>query len=126
MKEKINKYDCNAIAAVPGVQPKLPLSIDEQGDFILTKDYNYILTRLNDGLVKRGDRIRYVEWNEDRTAKEMHDNIVIGRSLILDPKIGYTWLTTTITEIVEQKDNYIKFKTENSLYELKINKTFEL
>jgi hypothetical protein len=120
-KDETNKYDCSAIAAVPGVQPKLPLSIDEQGDFILTKDYNYILTRLNDGLVKRGDVIKYVEWNEDGTAKEMHDDIVIGRSLILEPRMSYTWLTTVITEVVEQRDGYAKFKTENSLYELKIS-----
>ncbi len=118
-KDKTNKYDCNAIAAVPGVQPKLPLSIDEQGDFILTKDYNYILTRLNDGLAKRGDVIKYVEWNEDGTLKEMHDDMQIGRSLLLDPRISYTWLTTVITEVVEQRDGYVKFKTENSLYELK-------
>ena len=118
-KDNPNKYDCNVIAAVPGVQAKLPLSIDEQGDFIITKDYNYILTRLNDGLVKRGDRIRYVEWNEDGTSKELHDDIQIGRSLILEPRMNYTWLTTVITEIVEQKDNYVKFKTLNSLYELK-------
>jgi hypothetical protein len=110
LKTKYSAYD---------LQPKIPLSIDEQGDFILTKDYNYILTRLNDGLVKRGDVIKYVEWNEDGTAKEMHDDMQIGRSLLLDPRIGYTWLTTIITEVVEQRDNYIKFKTENSLYELK-------
>jgi hypothetical protein len=30
----------------------------------------------------------------------------------------FTWQTTTITEIVEQMDNYIKFKTTNSNYEL--------
>jgi hypothetical protein len=120
-RKETNKYDCRAIAAVPGAQPKLPLSIDEQGDFIITKDYKYILTRLNDGLVKRGDIIKYVEWNEDATSKELHDDIQIGRSLLLDPRISFTWLTTVITEIVEQKDNYIKFKTENSLYELKIS-----
>lgn len=118
-KDNPNKYDCNAIAAVPGVQAKLPLSIDEQGDFIITKDYNYILTRLNDGLVKRGDIVKYVEWNKDGTANALHDDIQIGRSLMLEPRMNYTWLTTVITEIVEQKDNYIKFKTLNSLYELK-------
>jgi len=115
----MNLEDLKTIAAVPGVQPKLPLSIDEQGDFILTKDYNYILTRLNDGLVKRGDVIKYVEWNEDGKSKEMHDDIVIGRSLILEPRMNYAWLTTVITEVVAQGDGYVKFKTENSLYELK-------
>jgi len=30
----------------------------------------------------------------------------------------FTWQTTVVTEIIEQRDNYIKFKTENSVYEL--------
>ena len=35
---------------------------------------------------------------------------------------SFTWLTTPIIEIIQQKDDYIKFKTENSVYELfKIN-----
>jgi hypothetical protein len=30
----------------------------------------------------------------------------------------FTWQTTTITEIVEEREDYIKFKTQNSNYEL--------
>jgi len=30
----------------------------------------------------------------------------------------FTWQTTSITEIYEQKENYLKFKTGNSVYEL--------
>jgi hypothetical protein len=30
----------------------------------------------------------------------------------------FTWQTTTITEIIEQKEEYIKFRTGNSVYEL--------
>ena len=116
----MNLEDLKNIASLGGVQPKLPISIDEQGDFILTKEYKYILTRLDDGLVKRGDRVLYVEWNEDNTFKETHDDPQVGRSLLLDPRFSYTWLTTTITEIVEQRKDYVKFKTQNSLYELKI------
>lgn len=116
----MNLNDLKHIAAIGGTQPKIPINIDKQGDFILTKEYKYTLTRLNDGLTKRGDQIKYIEWNEDRTVKELYDNIQIGRSLLLDPRINYTWLTTVIIEILEQKDNYIKFKTENSLYELSI------
>ena len=29
-----------------------------------------------------------------------------------------TWLTTTVTEIVDNNDDYVKFKTNNSNYEL--------
>ena len=78
----------------------------------------YILKRLNDGLTHTGYKVQYVEWNEDQTAKESHDDVQVGRSLILDPRFNYTWLTTVITEIVEQKEGYIKFTTNNSTYEL--------
>lgn len=78
----------------------------------------YTLTRLNDGLIKTADRISYIEWNEDRTAKSMHDDIAIGRSIVLRPGFSYTWLTTQIEQIIEQREDYIKFKTTNSTYEL--------
>jgi hypothetical protein len=78
----------------------------------------YTLKRLNDGLTRTGYEVQYIEWNEDKTAKESYDDVQIGRSLILDPRFNYTWLTTTITEIVEQRDGYIKFQTQNSTYEL--------
>lgn len=115
----MNLEDLKHIAALGGVQPKIPLSIDEQGDFILTKEYKYTLTRFNDGLIKRGDCVKYVEWNEDHTAKEVHDDIQVGRSLLLDPRMSYTWLTTVVTEILDQREDYVKFRTGNSLYELK-------
>jgi hypothetical protein len=31
---------------------------------------------------------------------------------------SFTWQTSDIVEILEQEDNYIKFKTKNSTYEL--------
>ena len=31
---------------------------------------------------------------------------------------SFTWQTTIITDIVEERDGYLKFKTENSVYEL--------
>ena len=97
---KNNKYDANSV--VPKKEPKA----------------KYTLKRLNDGLTRTAYQVQYVEWNEDGTAKESHDDAQIGRSLILDPRFNYTWLTTAITEIVEQGDGYIKFQTKNSTYEL--------
>ena len=81
--------------------------------------FKYTLIRENDGKVLSADKVRWVEWNDNGTSKELHEEPQIGRSLILDPKFVYTWLTTTITEIVEQREGYIKFKTTNSIYELK-------
>jgi hypothetical protein len=97
---KTNKYDANSV--VPRKEPKA----------------KYTLKRLNDGLTRTAYQVQYVEWNEDKTAKESHDDAQIGRSLILDPRFNYTWLTTAITEIVDQKEGYTKFQTQNSTYEL--------
>ena len=97
---KTNKYDANSVVARK--EPKA----------------KYTLKRLNDGLTRTAYQVQYVEWNEDKTAKESHDDAQIGRSLILDPRFNYTWLTTAITEIVDQKEGYTKFQTQNSTYEL--------
>ena len=79
----------------------------------------YILKRLNDGLTKTGSKVQYVEWDENTSEYNLlHDDIKVNRSLILNPGTNFTWLTTIITEIVEQKPGYIKFQTKNSTYEL--------
>jgi len=80
---------------------------------------NWKLVRERDGLTKQSTEVMWVEWNEDGTFKDKHDTPSISRSLIMSPfNQFFTWQTTTITEIVEQRDDYIKFKTENSNYEL--------
>ena len=76
----------------------------------------YRLTRLNDGLIKQGNKVQYIIWKEDRSAENMIDEPSVGLSLILDPRLSYTWLTTVITEILEQTDSLLKFQTENSTY----------
>lgn len=79
----------------------------------------YTLKRLNDGLTNVGSEIGWIEWSDEGRGKEMHNEPAIDRSLMLDPHVfNYTWLTTTITEIVEQREDYIKFATKNSVYEL--------
>ena len=101
MKIQRNKF--NAELVVPREQPKA----------------KYILKRLNDGLTKTGSKVQYVEWDENTSEYNLlHDDIKVNRSLILNPGTNFTWLTTIITEIVEQKPGYIKFQTKNSTYEL--------
>jgi hypothetical protein len=81
--------------------------------------FRYKLVRERDGLSNVGHKVGWIEWNEDGTFKKLHDEAAVGRSLILDPqRRSYTWMTTTVTEILEQKENYIKFATTNSLYTL--------
>jgi hypothetical protein len=85
-------------------------------------NFKYKLIR-SDGLQKKGMHLTFVEWNDNTTFKQTHDEPAIGRSLLLDGNIlNFTWCTTTIKEIVEMSENYIKFETENSTYELFINK----
>lgn len=82
------------------------------------RKFKYTLIRENDGKTLGADKIGWMEWSSNGTGKALHDEPMVGRSLILNPKIMYTWLTTTITEIVEQREGYVKFKTLNSTYEL--------
>ena len=80
---------------------------------------NWKLVRERDGLTKESENILWIEFNEEGRFKEKFDEIAVGRSLLMSPfNQFFTWQTTTVTEIVEQKEDYIKFKTENSNYEL--------
>ncbi len=97
---------------IPGAQPKLLLNLD-------TEEPKYRLVRERDNLTKHSARIMWLEWNEDGTFKNTHPLPAPGLSLIMSPfNDFFTWHTTTVTEIVEQRDDYVKFKTENSNYEL--------
>ena len=112
-------------------QDKIFLTQDENGNLKLDDEMgklffgdpnanmNYKLVRERDGLTHHARQIGWIEFKEDSTFKEKHDEPAIGRSLMLDPhRFSFTWLTTNVTEIVEQRDDYIKFKTRNSNYEL--------
>ena len=93
-------------------QPKVPIEIEVE---------SYKLLRERDQLIKIGTKLKYIEWNENGTFKSSHDKPKVGYSVILDPhRLSYTWLTTIITEILEESEDntYLKFKTENSVYEL--------
>ena len=79
----------------------------------------YILKRLNDGLTKTGSKVLYIEYDgESGENNKSYDDAKVGRSLMLEPRMQFTWLTTAITEIVEQREGYVKFQTQNSTYEL--------
>jgi len=85
--------------------------------------WKYKLVRERDGLTKKGKKGFWVEWNDNKTGKELHNKPKEKYSFILDPYYGdYTWLTTTVESIIEEREDYVKFKTENSVYELFISK----
>ena len=80
---------------------------------------NWKLVRERDGLTKHSVDVIWIEFNENGTFEAKYDEPAVGRSLIMSPfNQFFTWQTTPITEIVEEKDDYIKFKTQNSVYTL--------
>ena len=79
----------------------------------------YTLIRERDKLNKVSKKVKWIDWNQDRSYKGEEETPRIGLSLLMSPfNRTFTWQTTTITEIVESREGYIKFKTENSVYEL--------
>jgi hypothetical protein len=117
-------------------QDKIFLTQDEKGNLkmddemgkLLFGDPNanakYKLVRERDGLINYGQKMGWIEWNEHDRFVQAHDEPAVGRSCMLDlHRISYTWRTTVVTEIVEEREDYIKFNTRNSVYELwKLNK----
>jgi hypothetical protein len=114
---------------IGGEQPKILVTVDENGNLHLADEManlffedrgkNWKLVRERDGLTHYSSKFRWIEWNEERRFRADHEDIAIGRSLMLDPhRMSYTWLTTVVTEIIEDRPDYIKFKTTNSTYEL--------
>tara|TARA_R110000803_G_scaffold91386_1_gene158747 strand:+ start:209 stop:532 length:324 start_codon:yes stop_codon:yes gene_type:complete len=92
---------------------KILQEVEEQGKF------NWKLVREQDGLIMKSKSIKWLEFNSDGTFKEQFQEAAIGRSLIMSPfNEFFTWQTTKVTEIIEQREDYIKFKTQNSDYQL--------
>ena len=93
----------------------------EQG--VIENEFNWKLVRERDGLINQSKEVKWLEWNDKGRFKAEHDKPAIGLSLIMSPfNQFFTWQCTALTEIVEQKEGYLKFKTLNSVYELfKIN-----
>ena len=102
---------------ISGVQPKVLLIQTEDDNLELEPKYK--LVRERDGLTKTSTDVKWLEFNEDGKYKADFKDIAIGRSLLMSPFNNYfTWQSTLITEIIEHREDYIKFRTENSNYEL--------
>jgi len=115
---------------ITGVQPKLLVGFDDEGNMtldenqaemmgLIERETNWKLVRERDGLTNQSKEVMWIEFNEEGRFKAKHDKPAIGRSLIMSPfNMYFTWQTTSITEIVEEQEDYIKFNTLNSTYEL--------
>lgn len=82
------------------------------------------LRRISDGAGDSGSNCQAIAWNEDGTFKEVvSDKPTIGCSFLVGSATARTyshqdyWLTTVVTEILEETEEYVKFKTGNSVYE---------
>lgn len=86
----------------------------------------YRLVRKNDGLTKQSQKVLFIcfykkntKTHRKDTFKSKHKKPKVGMSVLMSPfNIFFTWQTTPITEIIEEKTNYLHFKTKNSEYEL--------
>ena len=108
-------------------QTKIPMTLTEDNVLkiaveqgVIENEFNWKLVRERDGLTNQSKDIKWLEFGEDGRYKADFENIAVGRSLLMSPfNQFFTWQTTLVTEIVKERfDGYIKFKTENSTYEL--------
>lgn len=100
-------------------QTKIPVQLEDLTNMLTPSNPNWKLVRKHDGLTKQSTMVTWLEWGKDGRFKARHDTPALGRSLLMSPFTPFfTWQTTDVTEIVEQRDDYIKFKTTNSTYEL--------
>jgi hypothetical protein len=77
------------------------------------------LVRESDDLTNYSDTVVWLEFNSDGIFKKEHLIIEVGFCLLMSTQIKLAlWQTTTVTEIIENTEDYIKFKTTNSIYEL--------
>lgn len=82
------------------------------------------LRRISDGAGDSGSMSEAIAWKEDKTFdKVVGSRPVIGCSMCVGSATARSyshqdwWLTTLVTEIIEEREDYVKFKTEKSEYE---------
>ena len=73
-----------------------------------------------------GARSEAISWNEDHTFKKIVDHRpVVGCSMLVGSISARSyssqdyWLTTEIIEILEEREDYVRFRTKNTEYEWK-------
>lgn len=87
----------------------------------------YSLVRVSDGAGDSGSMSTIFYIGEDDNIKyEQNTKPRIGASIKVGSLYSRTyslqdyWSTTPVTEILEEKEDYIRFKTKNSEYEWKV------
>lgn len=96
---------------IAGVQPKILIETRSKDE--------YKLVRERDGLTKYALDVLWLEFDEEGKYKADFKDIAVGRSLLMSPFTPFfSWQTTPVVEVIKKTKKYIKFKTENSVYEL--------
>jgi hypothetical protein len=87
------------------------------------------LRRCIDGKGDSGSCSQAIKWNDNDSFKEVVSNKpVVGCYMLVGSVTARSysnqdyWLTTEVTEIIEETETYVKFKTKNSIYEWFNNK----
>jgi len=76
----------------------------------------YRLTRLNDGLVKEGTQIVWINYKLTGNAK--YKRPAKGRGLVIYRGMADYWQTTRVQSFTRVKGGTVIFTTENSNYKL--------
>lgn len=86
------------------------------------------LRRIGDNKGDEGSRSQAIQWyksgkKKGQFKKVVSDRPTVGCSMLVGSVTARTcseqdyWLTTPVTEILEDKGDYVRFRTENSEYE---------
>jgi hypothetical protein len=75
---------------------------------------------------EQGQRVEAIQYDENgRNGKVVGDKPIVGCSLLVGSVTARSysrqdwWLTTEILEILEETKEFVKFRTLNSIYELR-------
>lgn len=100
--------------------PKLSASLEGKAVCTVCSSMNGVCTLIGSREeIKTSNKVIWIEFDEFGRAKKTHKKIGVNRSLVMSPFNGnLTWITTLVKQIIEEKPNYVKFKTENTLYKL--------
>lgn len=79
---------------------------------------NFKLIRERDGLVKEGNKIVWIKWNDSGSFDQINESISTDCSLYIENDLGEWWLTTPILHIETNTTLYKRFITKNSTYDL--------
>lgn len=117
----MKRYCKNCEKVTPHRQKGLRSPVDVCNDCDTTNS-TYTLIKSN-GETHRAEQLKFVEWEGEELGsrgKKLHTSPGVGFSVILNPQYGpsYTWLTTPIVDIIVMEEEYLKFNTKNSSYEL--------